>query len=119
MEYRFKIDGRPFGPIRKEWYDAAQDAVDAGYATWREHNSSVTLNDAQGAEIERIDQFAKDAIDRARNEGREEMREKVLSITTLHSLHQNEPTEWNDAAADIAEQVRKINFTPGRSRNEG
>jgi len=54
MKYQFQIDGRGFdAPIRKRWEDAAQDAVSAGYATWR--GSSIILDTNQGAEIARIE----------------------------------------------------------------
>ncbi len=34
MRYQFQIDNRGFGPIRKNWEDAAQDAVSNGYGIW-------------------------------------------------------------------------------------
>ncbi len=58
MKYQFQIDNRSAGRIRDEWVDAAQDAVGAGYATWK-GRESVYLDDSQGASIARIpDSFA-------------------------------------------------------------
>lgn len=34
MYWQFQIDGRPAGPIRGSWEQAAQDAVNDGYAIW-------------------------------------------------------------------------------------
>jgi hypothetical protein len=51
--FQFQIDGRAFGAkIRRSWEEAAQDAVDKGYATWGDHNT-IYLDDCQGAEIVR------------------------------------------------------------------
>ena len=54
MRYQFMIDGRPASPVRKNWIDAAWDAVNHGYATWKEMNYSVHLDSNQGAEICRL-----------------------------------------------------------------
>ena len=53
MKYLFTIDNRPAAPIRKTWEQAAQDAVNAGYATWTNSNE-IRLDSTQGAAIERI-----------------------------------------------------------------
>ena len=56
MRYQFLIDGRAFGSkIRRTWQEAAQDAVNAGYASWKDRGASVRLNADQGAEIARYD----------------------------------------------------------------
>jgi len=34
MYWQFQVDGRPAGPVRDSWQQAAQDAVNDGYATW-------------------------------------------------------------------------------------
>lgn len=52
--YRFVIDGRPAGPWRERWKDAAQDAVDSGLAIWK--HPGIVLDDTQGAVIERGDE---------------------------------------------------------------
>lgn len=54
MKYQFRVDGRPAAPIRKTWQEAAQDAVNAGYAIWGRGNSKIHLSDTAGAEIVRI-----------------------------------------------------------------
>lgn len=55
MRYQFQIDGRGFGsPIRKEWSDAAQDAVNSGYAVW----ISDGIKLSEDAEIARIEEPA-------------------------------------------------------------
>ena len=57
MKYQFQIDGRGFGaPLREKWTDAAQDAVNAGYAYWRD--GGVALESGQGAAIAAV-QFEK------------------------------------------------------------
>jgi len=56
MRYQFLIDGRAFGSkVRGTWAEAAQDAVNAGYASWKDHGASIRLNTDQGAEIARYD----------------------------------------------------------------
>lgn len=52
MLYQFTLDDRPAGPIREWWIDAANDAVDAGYATWID-SDAVKIDDSQGASIKR------------------------------------------------------------------
>jgi hypothetical protein len=52
MKYQFQIDGRAFGsPLRETWQEAAQDAVNKGYASWGDDNTIII--DGQAA-IERI-----------------------------------------------------------------
>lgn len=53
MKYQFQVDNRRAGPIRSTWRDAAQDAVNNGYATWV--RDGIRLDDSQGASIERIE----------------------------------------------------------------
>ena len=52
--YQFCIDGRPAGRVRKEWRDAAQDAVNAGYGHWNVPGVEVVLASNEGAEIDRL-----------------------------------------------------------------
>jgi hypothetical protein len=52
--YQFCIDGRPAGRVRKEWKEAAQDAVTAGYAQWKVPGVEVILASNEGAEIDRL-----------------------------------------------------------------
>ena len=54
-QYQFQVDGRPAGPLRKDWGDAAQDAVDADLATWAEVGEKVRLDSTQGASIARVE----------------------------------------------------------------
>lgn len=57
MKYQFQVDGRGFGsPIRDKWTDAAQDAVNAGYAQWADKPEFVRLDSSQGAAIVKIDE---------------------------------------------------------------
>ena len=53
-KHQFQIDGRAAAPARREWAEAAFDAVQAGCAVWSGH-MRVKLNDALGATIERIE----------------------------------------------------------------
>lgn len=53
MYYQFQVDGRPSGPRRNRWIDAAQDAVNDGYATWASEDE-IRLEATQGAAIARI-----------------------------------------------------------------
>jgi hypothetical protein len=53
MRYQFQIDGRPAAPLRSKWEDAAWDAVEAGYGTWK-NPDAVILDSNQGATIERF-----------------------------------------------------------------
>lgn len=55
MPYQFRVDGRRSGPVRQWWEDAAQDAVNAGYGTWKRGGRAVSLSDSAGAEIVRIE----------------------------------------------------------------
>lgn len=55
MRYQFCVDGRPASPIRKNWMDAAWDAVNHGYATWNEMNYSLFMDSNMGASIERLE----------------------------------------------------------------
>ena len=48
--YQFRIDGRPAGPWRRTWREAAQDDVSQGYAVW---SGAGTALDDQG-EIYRL-----------------------------------------------------------------
>lgn len=57
--YQFQIDGRPAAPVRDDWHSAARDAVAAGCAVWRYHKQAISLADAQGADIARIREPAK------------------------------------------------------------
>lgn len=51
--YQFQIDGRGFGsPVRREWHEAAQDAVNDGYAIWTVAGQEVKLDEQ--ASIERV-----------------------------------------------------------------
>lgn len=53
-KYQFQIDGRSFNStMRDNWYEAAQDAVSAGYAIWSTPHS-IKLDTEQGAEIARV-----------------------------------------------------------------
>lgn len=45
--WQFQIDGRPAGPIRNCWMDAAQDAVNDGYAEWTSRSKSTIRKDRQ------------------------------------------------------------------------
>lgn len=54
MRYQFQIDYRSAAPVRKNWRDAAWDAVNAGYASWREMNYSVNMGN-EGGSIERLE----------------------------------------------------------------
>lgn len=54
MKYQFQVDFRPAAPVRKTWEQAAQDAVNAGYATWQS-SDSVRLASNEGASIERLE----------------------------------------------------------------
>jgi hypothetical protein len=38
MKYQFQIDGRAGADVRDTWWEAAQDAVSAGYASWTGHD---------------------------------------------------------------------------------
>lgn len=52
--FQFQIDNRAIGLVRDTYAEAAQDAVDAGYASWgtdRQGRRTVFLNDALGAAI--------------------------------------------------------------------
>lgn len=52
--FQFRVDGRAFGsPLRDRWEDAAQDAVNAGYAQWKERGYSITYDPSGGGEIMR------------------------------------------------------------------
>lgn len=52
--YQFQIDGRGFGaPFRREWHEAAQDAVNAGYGVWSVIGQEIKLDDQ--AEIARVE----------------------------------------------------------------
>lgn len=53
--YQFQVDGRPAGPLRLKWAHAAEDAVKAGYGTWKRRWQSVALSDNAGAEIARVE----------------------------------------------------------------
>jgi hypothetical protein len=55
MKYQFQVDNRPAGPVHKDWGLAAQDAVDAGLATWAEVGEKVRLDSTQGASIARVE----------------------------------------------------------------
>lgn len=57
MKFQFQIDGRRIGPIRDRWVDAAQDAVNAGYASWGKRHKTVYLDDSQGATIEKVNEL--------------------------------------------------------------
>lgn len=55
-KYQLSIDGRPAGPVRDRWADAAQDAVDAGYASWGNGDRKIAfLATEQGAAIDRLE----------------------------------------------------------------
>lgn len=55
MKFQFQVDGRGFGaPIRDEWKDAVQDAVNAGYGRWSDEGAY--LHHDQGAAIARINE---------------------------------------------------------------
>jgi hypothetical protein len=54
MKYQFQVDGRPVGPLRKKWEDAARDAVATEYACWIIPNEQVRLDSTHGAAITRI-----------------------------------------------------------------
>ena len=55
MFYQFRIDGRAAGPVRGEWEDAVQDAVNDGYAEWADRaKTEVYLFATEGAEIARL-----------------------------------------------------------------
>ena len=54
MKYQFQIDYRPAAPVRKNWRDAAWDAVNAGHASWDNMNYSVCMG-TEGGSIERIE----------------------------------------------------------------
>ena len=46
VRYQFQVDGRGFGaPIRDKWEDAAQDAVNAGYASWSRDRRAIRVGD--------------------------------------------------------------------------
>lgn len=55
--FQFQVDGRGFGsPLRTLWQDAAQDAVNAGYARWRDNtHMEVRLDSGQGGAIAKVD----------------------------------------------------------------
>jgi hypothetical protein len=54
VKYQFQVDNRSFGsPIRNNWKEAANDAVNAGYAI-RISNTSIKLTTNQGATVEKI-----------------------------------------------------------------
>lgn len=45
-KYQFLIDGRAFGyPVRSNWRDAAQDAVNSGHAVWCNNMLSIKMDD--------------------------------------------------------------------------
>lgn len=44
MVFQFQVDGRAAGPIRARWEDAAQDAVNDGYAVWV-GDEQIRMND--------------------------------------------------------------------------
>ncbi|MDF2621803.1 MAG: hypothetical protein K0S00_4462 [Xanthobacteraceae bacterium] len=49
--YQFRVDGRAAGsPARTTWAEAAQDAVNAGYAIWQGRNS-IKIDLTAGGEI--------------------------------------------------------------------
>ena len=50
--FQFQIDGRAAGRVRDTWEEAAQDAVNAGYAIWVSSNE-IKLQSTQGAAIAR------------------------------------------------------------------
>lgn len=50
--YVFTVDGRAAGPVRDSWDDAAQDAVNAGYALRGRHGGAVF--DTSGGAIELV-----------------------------------------------------------------
>jgi hypothetical protein len=50
--FQFQIDGRPAGPVRQSWEDAARDAVSAGFAARAPDyrlNSAITWSGSGGA----------------------------------------------------------------------
>jgi hypothetical protein len=54
--FQFQVDCRPAGPIRLKWKHAAQDAVDAGYGSWKGlGRTAVKLDSTQGAAVARIE----------------------------------------------------------------
>lgn len=54
--YQFRVDGRSFGSLKREtWHEAAQDAVNAGFAVWA-GSGSVRIDDQ--ARIVRIPRVA-------------------------------------------------------------
>lgn len=58
LKFQFQLDGRGFGsPLRDTWKEAAQDAVNAGYAVWDQSGDSdgVKLDAGQGAAIAKVD----------------------------------------------------------------
>lgn len=53
LRYQFTIDGRAFNsPLRATWREAAQDAVNDGYAQWVSPDE-IRLDSEQGAAIAR------------------------------------------------------------------
>lgn len=51
MRYQFQIDGRAAGPVREDWEQAANDAIQEGYAVWRDHFSIKLSDEANIARI--------------------------------------------------------------------
>ena len=58
MRFQFQVDGRPARPARKEWHEAAEDAVNAGFASWNEPYLYVIFGIGNG-EIVRIEEDKK------------------------------------------------------------
>lgn len=53
MKFQFQIDNRPAAPVREKWEDAARDAIQAGYAEWRDERA-VQFDTTQGGAIARL-----------------------------------------------------------------
>ena len=53
IHFQFQLGERPGGTQRDTWDEAARDAVNLGYAIWRDAGS-ILLDNSHGARIKRL-----------------------------------------------------------------
>lgn len=53
MRYQFFINGEPAGVARRDYIEALQDAVNAGYATWISEDQ-IQFDNSKGGGIEQL-----------------------------------------------------------------
>lgn len=57
MHFQFQLDGRVAGPARREWAEAAQDAVAEGHAVWTSADTVQVDDQSKIARIPERDGF--------------------------------------------------------------